>query len=63
VEKRTARMTVLVDPKKKMAFEKLCDEEDVTPSQKTRQLMREFIESKLGSDWREQVFIDEKDSE
>ena len=58
MEKRTARLTILVDPKKKSAFEQLCDEEDVTPSQKLRQLMREFIESKLGNDWREQVFKD-----
>jgi len=56
MEKRTARMTVLVDPKKKSAFEKLCNEEDVTPSQKIRQLMREYIESQLGDDWREQIF-------
>lgn len=58
MEKRTARMTVLVDPKKKSAFEKLCEREDVTPSQKIRQLMREYIESGLGPDWRDQVFND-----
>jgi len=62
MEKRTARITVLVDPKKKAAIEQLCREEDVTPSQKIRQLMREFIESRLGSDWREQVFNDQNDS-
>jgi hypothetical protein len=49
MENRTARLTVLVDPKKKAAFERLCDDEDVTPSQKIRQLMRDFIETKLGS--------------
>lgn len=59
MEKRTARLTVLVDPKKKSAFEKLCEQEDVTPSQKIRQLMREYIESGLGPDWREQVFNEE----
>lgn len=59
MEKRTARITVLVDPKKKSAFEQLCEREDVTPSQKIRQLMREYIESGLGPDWREQVFSDE----
>ena len=63
MEKRTARITVLVDPKKKSAFEKLCGEEDVTPSQKIRQLMREFIESRLGNDWREQVFEQETNSQ
>lgn len=56
MEKRTARLTVLVDPKKKAAFEQLCNDEDVTTSQKIRQLMREHIESQLGPDWREQVF-------
>ena len=59
LEKRTSRLTVLVDPKKKAAFEKLCSEEDVTTSQKIRQLMREHIESHLGPNWREKIF-DEK---
>ena len=58
MEKRTARLTLLVDPKKKAAFEKLCALEDVTPSQKIRQFMREYIEEKLGADWREEVFAD-----
>lgn len=58
MEKRTARLTVLVDPKKKDVFERLCDEEDVTPSQKIRQFMREYIEEKIGPDWREEVFSD-----
>lgn len=44
MEKRTARLTVLVDPQKKATFEKLCAREDVTPSQKIRQLMRDYIE-------------------
>lgn len=56
MENRTARLTVLVDPKKKAIFEKLCNEDDVIPSQKIRQLMREYIESRLGDTWREQVF-------
>ena len=56
MEKRTARLTLLVDPNKKIAFEKLCALEDVTPSQKIRQFMRDYIEQKLGVDWREQVF-------
>lgn len=59
MEKRTARLTLLVDPNKKAAFEKLCALEDVTPSQKIRQFMREYIEAKLGADWREEVFSDE----
>ena len=56
MEKRTARLTLLVDPNKKVAFEKLCALEDVTPSQKIRQFMRDYIEEKLGADWREEVF-------
>lgn len=56
MEKRTARLTVLVDPDKKAAFEKLCDQEDVTPSQKIRQFMREYIEQSLGPERKEQVF-------
>jgi two-component SAPR family response regulator len=56
MEKRTARLTLLVDPNKKVAFEKLCALEDVTPSQKIRQFMRDYIEEKLGVDWREEVF-------
>ena len=55
MEKRTARLTLLVDPNKKAAFEKLCALEDVTPSQKIRQFMRDYIEEKMGADWREQV--------
>jgi len=56
MEKRTARLTLLVDPKKKATFEKLCALEDVTPSQKIRQFMRDYIEGKLGVDWRDEVF-------
>lgn len=59
MEKRTARLTLLVDPNKKMAFEKLCAREDVTPSQKIRQFMRDYIEEKLGADWRDEVFNDD----
>jgi hypothetical protein len=59
MEKRTARLTLLIDPNKKSAFEKLCVQEDVTPSQKIRQFIREYLEQNLGEDWREQVFNDE----
>lgn len=55
MEKRTARLTLLVDPNKKAAFEALCAQEDVTPSQKIRQFMRDYIEEKMGADWREEV--------
>ncbi|HTN32503.1 MAG TPA: CopG family transcriptional regulator [Marinobacter sp.] len=52
MENRTARLTLLIDPEKKAAFEALCKQEDVTPSQKVRQFIREYVEQKLGSDWR-----------
>lgn len=63
MENRTVRLTLLVDPKKKAAFENLCALEDTTASQKIRQLMREYIESKLGPNWREQVFAEKAASE
>lgn len=53
-ENRTARLTLLIDPEKKAAFEELCKQDDVTPSQKVRQFIREYVEQKLGEDWREQ---------
>jgi len=51
IEERTARLTILVDPRKKAVFERLCAEDDVTTSQVLRRLMREFIESKTGQPW------------
>ena len=62
MEKRTARLTILVDPKKKETFEKLCDLEDVNPSQKIRQFIRDYIEEEMGPDWREKVFVDDESS-
>lgn len=59
MEKRTARLTVLVDPKKKAAFERLCEQEDVTPSQKVRQFIRDYIEDALGPNWQHQVMRDD----
>lgn len=53
MEERTARLTLLIDPRKKALFETLCAKEDVTPSQKVRQLIREYIEARLGPDWME----------
>ncbi|MFM7550024.1 MAG: hypothetical protein ACKO8I_14395 [Cyanobacteriota bacterium] len=55
LEERTARLSVLIDPKKKAALEAICRREDLTPSQVVRQLIRAFIESRLGPDWRDQV--------
>ncbi len=56
MEHRTARLTLLIDPNKKTMFEKLCADEDVTPSQMVRKMIREFIEQQLGPDWRDEVF-------
>ena len=33
MELKTARLTILIDPAKKKAFETLCEQQDVTPSQ------------------------------
>lgn len=44
METKTARLTVLIDPVKKKAFEELCSAQDLTPSQVVRQLIREYLE-------------------
>lgn len=44
MEQKTARLTVLIDPTKKEAFERLCSSQDVTPSQIVRQLIREYLD-------------------
>jgi hypothetical protein len=51
LEERTARLTILIDPRKKSVFERLCAEEDLTPSQVVRRLMRTYIESRTGKPW------------
>jgi Ribbon-helix-helix protein len=51
LEERTARLTILVDPRKKAVFERLCAEEDLTPSQVVRRMIREFIERRTGRAW------------
>ncbi len=43
MEKKTARLTVLIDPARKEAFEKLCHAQDMTPSQVMRRLIREHL--------------------
>lgn len=50
-ESRTARLTVLIDPDKKAIFEHLCAQEDQTPSQVVRRLIRDYIEQRLGAPW------------
>jgi antitoxin component of RelBE/YafQ-DinJ toxin-antitoxin module len=43
MENKTARLTVLIDPARKDAFERLCHSQDMTPSQVMRRLIREFL--------------------
>jgi|GEM_PF-683256 len=45
MERKTARLTLLIDPHKKKAFEQLCAAQDLTPSQVVRQLIRDYLES------------------
>ena len=40
---KTARLTLLIDPNKKAAFEHLCAKQDRTVSQIVRQLIRDFL--------------------
>lgn len=51
LEDRTARLTILIDPRKKLVFERLCAEEDATPSQVVRRLIRRYIEERTGQPW------------
>lgn len=51
LEERTARLTILIDPRKKAVFERLCAEEDATPSQVVRRLLRTYIELRTGKPW------------
>lgn len=51
VEVRTARLTILIDPRKKALFERLCAEEDATPSQVVRRLIRRYIGERTGRPW------------
>ena len=55
MENRTARLTLLVDPRKKKIFEEVCASHDLTPSQVVRKLMRQWIIENAGErklpDW------------
>ncbi len=51
LENRTARLTILIDPRKKEVFERLCASEDTTPSQVVRRLIRGYIEERTGVPW------------
>lgn len=43
MELKTARLTLLIDPDKKTAFERLCARQDRTASQVVRQLIRDYL--------------------
>ncbi len=43
MELKTARLTLLIDPHKKAAFERLCAQQDLTPSQVVRRLIRDYL--------------------
>lgn len=46
MELKTARLTVLIDPTTKRAFEVACNAADMTPSQVVRRLIREFMDAR-----------------
>jgi hypothetical protein len=45
---KTARLTVLLDPIRKQAFERACRDDDMTPSQVLRNLIRDFVAARAG---------------
>lgn len=49
MEKRTARLTILIDPRKKEIFEEICAANDLTPSQVVRRLVRQYIIDNAGN--------------
>jgi hypothetical protein len=49
MESKTARFTILIDPRKKRMFEEICVGQDITPSQVVRQLIREYIIENAGN--------------
>ncbi len=51
MEDRTARLTILIDPRKKALLERLSAEEDATVSQVIRRLIRSYIEERTGHPW------------
>ena len=49
MEKRTARLTILIDPQKKKIFEEICAAKDLTSSQVVRRLVRQYIIDNAGN--------------
>ena len=55
MENRTARLTILIDARKKQIFEEICAAHDLTPSQVVRKLIRQYVIDNAGDrelpDW------------
>lgn len=49
MENRSARMTFLIDPRKKQLFEEICSQQDLTSSQVVRRLIHQYILEHAGS--------------
>ena len=47
---RTARQTILIDPRKKKLFEDICARKDLNSSQVVRKLMRQYILENIPAD-------------
>ena len=62
LEERTARLTILIDPRKKAVFERLCAQEDLTSSQVVRRMIRAYIEERTGRPWNPSENPTEKDT-
>ena len=62
MEKKTARLTLLIDPHKKRAFEELCAGQDLTPSQVVRQMIRDYL-SRHGVAYETQPTLSAKDDQ
>lgn len=50
MEVRTARLTILVDPRKKKLFEEICARQDLNSSQVVRRLMRRYLLENIPAD-------------
>lgn len=49
MENRTARLTLLIDPRKKQIFEEICTQQDLTSSQVVRKLIHQYILEHVGT--------------
>lgn len=50
MENRTARLTILIDPRKKKLFEEICARQDLNSSQVVRKLMRQYLLDNIPAD-------------